>query len=438
MTDHRHWSFDDLCTVRLHGTDSTLEEHAAGCPVCSRRLAEVDRFLAALSDPVTWEEVRSSGVEPAATNARLRAVAAAHAERRTQAEEQMRFLRAHSYDEWYALLTKLPANDVLPRLVIDEAISLLDTAPSDALTVLAGAERATRMLPESRAAEYRAELQKNRANAFRMIGDYAWALRATRNAARYTLLFSTGRWMLGQIIYTRATILFKMGAFQEAHRLADEAIHLLSEFGDKLRIAHASSLKAAALAEEGRLDDAITTYTELRRTLLDLRDADGVARVTESLAVTCLRRGDLADARKYAVEALDRFAALGSQAEEIRMRWVLGSLRMREGDADGAIEYMRDAITAFEELQMHADAALVRLEITEDFLRRGQWDEAELLAREAAATFARNDARLHVAAALASLRECVIRREATPALVERLRSYIEAGDAAIPFSSLEF
>jgi tetratricopeptide (TPR) repeat protein len=171
--------------------------------------------------------------------------------------------------------------------------------------------------------------------------------------------------------------------------------------------------------------------------LLDLDDADGVARVTESLAVTCLRRGNLGDARRYAVEALDRFAALGSRAEEIRMRWVLGSLRMHEGDADGAIEYLRNAVSEFETLQMHADAALVRLEITEELLRRGQWEEAEILAREAAATFARNDARLHFAAALAYVRECVIRHEATPALVERLRGYIDAGDASTPFAPLD-
>lgn len=434
MTAHRHWSFDDLCTVRLRGPDAPVDEDIADCPTCGGRMVEVDRFLSALSDPVTWEEERSASNEHGVDASRLRTAAANHAESIANAEEQMRLLRAQPYDRWCALLLECPPNDALPRMLVDEAVGLLDTAPSATLQVLASAEGATRSLPHSLAAEYRAEIWKNRANALRMLGEYAPALRATRHAARYAPLFSTGRWMLGQITYTRATILFKMGAFRDAQRLADDAITLLSEFGDKLRIAHASTLKAAALTEEGRLDDAIAAYVGLRRILLGLGDPDGLARVTESLAVACLRRGDLIDARKYAVEAMDRFAELGSRSEEIRMRWVLGSLRMREGDADGATEYMRNAITAFEALSMHGDAALVRLEITEELLRRGRWQEAELLASEAASTFARNDARLHVAAALAYLRECVIRREATPALVERLRGYIDADDAATPFA----
>jgi len=435
---HRHWSFDDLCMFRSRGPE-TPPEDVARCPTCARRFTEVDRFLAALSDPLTWEEQRGGARGEDGGRASdllgLRTAATVHAENVAQAKAQMESLREQPYDRWDALVAEIPPNDAFPRLLIEEAITLLDTAPADVLLVLAASERATRLLGQSQAAEYRAEIWKNRANAFRMLGEYAAALRATRHAARYTPFFATGRWMLGQITYTHATILFKMGAYRDAQRLADEAIHLLAEFGDKRRIAHASTLKAAALTEEGRLDDAITTYLALRRTLLDLGDADGLARVTESLAVTCLRRGDLSDARKYAVEAMDRFAELGSRAEESRMRWVLGSLRMREGDPDGAMRYFRSAITAFEALQMHADAALVRLEITEELLRRGRWTEAEVLAAEAARIFARNDARLHVAAALAYLRECVIRREATPALVERLRGYIEAGDEQTPFSS---
>lgn len=437
VTAHQHWSFDDLCAVRLRGSDAAADEDAADCATCGSRIAEVDRFLSVLSDPVTWEEERSPSNKDGADASRLHTAAVDHADSITNAEEDMRLLRAEPYDRWCALLMGRSPNDALPRMLIDEAIGLLDTAPSVTLQVLAGAEVATRSLPHSRAAEYRAEIWKNRANAFRMLGEYPGALRATRNAARYAPLFSTGRWVLGQITYTRATILFKMGAFRDAERLADDAIALLSEYGDKLRTAHASTLKAAALTEEGRLDEAIAAYVGLRRILIDLDDADGLARVTESLAVSYLRRGDLSDARRYAVEAIDRFVELGSRSEEIRMRWVLGSLRMREGDADGAIEYLRNAIKAFEALQMHGDAALVRLEITEELLRRGRWQEAEALAGEAASTFARNDARLHVAAALAYLRECVIRREASPALIERLRGYIDADDATTPFSALE-
>jgi tetratricopeptide (TPR) repeat protein len=434
---HRHWSSNELTAFRIgEGATGERADDVATCTTCTRRLEEVTRFLAALSDPGTWEAVREEPRPSPATAERLRAAAGANETASREASDVVRDFQTYPFADWPSLAGELPPNEELARVLIDTAAHLLDTSPRDALHVLSAAEVATQTISRTVAAEYRTEIWKNRANALRMVADYKAALRATRRAARYTRLFPMGRFSLGQVTYTRATVLFKMGEYAVSSRCAEDAVKLLAEFGDRVRISHARSLQAAAATEEGRLDDAFSAYVALRSTLGELGDADGVARITHSLAVTSLRLGRLSDARKFALEAMQRFIDLGSTAEQVRVQWVLGTLRMREGDTAGAFEYMRIAVERFEALSMHGDAARVRLEMTGELLRRARWTEAEMLAREAAETFARNDARLHLAEALAYLRDAVARGAATAALVDRVLLYLDQDNGDVSFNSI--
>jgi hypothetical protein len=82
---------------------------------------------------------------------------------------------------------------------------------------------------------------------------------------------------------------------------------------------------------------------------------------------------------------------------------------------------------------MFGDAAQVKLDITKELLLHRRWDEARIVAAEAADTFARNDSRLHLAAALAYLREAVAKRAATPELAIYVRAYFETDDPVAVF-----
>jgi hypothetical protein len=90
--------------------------------------------------------------------------------------------------------------------------------------------------------------------------------------------------------------------------------------------------------------------------------------MTANLATTSVRLGNLKTARKFAIEALQRFIDLGSAANEVRMKWVLGTIRESEGDRDGAISQLRSVAAEFEG-GTHGDAARVKLEIAEELLR---------------------------------------------------------------------
>jgi tetratricopeptide (TPR) repeat protein len=427
-TPHRHREDDELLAYRLGfpGSDESVAADVANCAECARRMEENDRFLASIRDPETWRvATQDETVVPEAGLSRLRLELDQRAEHERAAAALMEELQRLQPAEWVATLRGGEPNEALTRRLVNASIAALDRSPAETIAILDAAEETTRDLSSGVAAEYRCEIWKNRANAYRMTGEYDAALTATARAAKYTRLWPTGTHALGQVIYTRGTVLFKMGRYTEASDCADAAIEYLRDFGDRQRIAYARNLNAAICTEEGRLKEAAAIYAELRPEMESLEDTFGVATMTANLATTNVRLGNLNTGRKYAIEALQRFIDLGSTADEVRMRWVLATIRAAEGDREGAIDRFRAVATGFESLGMHGDAARVKLDVAEQFLRNEEWEELEVVSREAAETFARNDARPHLVHALSYLRQAVEHRSVTAELLAYLRSYIE-------------
>jgi tetratricopeptide (TPR) repeat protein len=433
---HRHRSDEELLMYRLHAGSSpkNVLDDIAKCEDCRQRLDETDHFLASLADPTTWRESQRDGKDFEKGLIEIRTEAAARAELGRAADALWYELGATPRAEWPEKVRRSAANEVLSRRLIDAAVAALDQSPTEALAILEAAEVSTRKMSPRAAAEYRCEVWKNRANAFRMTGEYEAALAATSRAARYTRLWPTGPYALGQVVYTRGTILFKMGRYAEANDCADASIEYLREFGDRRRTAYARNLKAAVCTEDGRLDEALAIYSELRPEMEALDDVFGVATMTANLATTHVRMGHLKTGRKFATEALHRFIDLGSAANKVRMKWVLGTIRKAEGDRDEAMLQLRLVAADFENLGMHGDAARVKLEIAEELIRREEWEDAEAVAREAAETFARNDTRVHRAEALMYLRHAVDARTATPELAAYIRDYMEADKGMSAFA----
>ncbi len=77
---------------------------------------------------------------------------------------------------------------------------------------------------------------------------------------------------------------------------------------------------------------------------------------------------------------------------------------------------------------MLADAGFVKLALTEELLRLEQWDEAGMMAGQAAEAFAHAEAKLHLSAALAFLRQAVQQRSATLELVQYVRDCVKADE----------
>ena len=186
------------------------------------------------------------------------------------------------------------------------------------------------------------------------------------------------------------------------------------------------------MTEQGAFAEALQVHETILPHLERLGDVDAAARARANIAVAHLRLRQFDAALERARTARERYVALGLDEEVIRMDWALGAITIQLGEESGVAQ-LAVAAAAFEHLDMSADAGFVKLDIVEELLRREEWMPAEFLAREAADTFARSGARLHLMTALAYLREAVRQREATPVLVQYVRTYLITDDPGRPF-----
>jgi tetratricopeptide (TPR) repeat protein len=416
--------------VDLHA----IAAHLSACTRCAARLRDLKEFGALLREVVPFiaiddtDETAASALDRFLRHAER--VAAGH----MAADDAFAELLAQPIESWEPFLAARPHlwTEGLVQRLIDEAIGDLDRRPARALTLLDHAERVVAPLRGDAAEEYRSEIWKNRSNALRMLGRYDEALAAANAARAAAEACRVGAFAYAQATYTRGIVLFKMGRFSETYADAREAAVRLAQFGDIRRIIHARSLEAVALMEQGAVAEALQVHEMILPHVKRLGDADAAARMTANIAVAHLRLRNFDAAADYARSAREQYVALNIDAEVIRMDWTLGAIAIQRGDEYG-IAQLTAAAAAFEQRNMPADAGFVKLDIVEELLRQAMWTRAEALAREVADTFARSGARLHLMTALAYLREAVTQRDATPALVQYIRTYLVADDPGRPF-----
>jgi len=435
MNSHRHYRTSDLLPY-LDANNEVVEVPAeiaaavASCTACGARLRELQSFGHLLAEDETWGEV---GLTARNLQGLIDVVTEADRMAREEraADSDFAALIASSLETWPEYLIAHPEapTELLVRRIIDAAIAELDRQPSYALRLLDGADSITdRIHDQSTQLECRSDVWKNRVNALRTLGRYDEALSAILTAERAARDVATGGFTLAQIIYTRGTVLFKMGRFAETIETAREAGGRFAEYGDVKRVIHARNLEAIALTEQGDTAEGLRVYLLIAQQLQQLDDRQMSAYVTANIGVTLRRLGNYDDATTYTLTAQQLYRALGAESEIIRTDWALGVIDLRLGEAKAGLARLRGAASAFEALGMLADAGFVKLDLTEELLRLEEWDEAAMMAGQAAEAFARAGANLHLSAALAFLRQAVQQRSATLELVQYVRDYVKADE----------
>ena len=434
MNGHRHYTTVDILAYLDENEDvvdvAAVAEAVAWCATCAARLREQQGFERLMSDAEVWREARRPASQPPRIMEILRDAERIAREKRA-AEHDFAALTAGPLETWPAYLTAHPSasTEALVRCIIDAAIPDLDRKPEYALVLLDAADAiAARIKDTNERMESRSEVWKNQANALRMLGRYEDALNAAVLAERLAEEVPTGGFIIAQIIYTRGTVLFKMGRFAETIAAARDASRRFAEYGDVRRVIHARNLEAVALTEQGETAEGLRVYLLIAQQLQQLDDPQMTARVMENIAIAHRRLGNYDEARTYAIAAQERYRALGSDSEIIRTDWTLGAIDLLAGETETGLNRLRRAAAAFEAMGVLAEAGFVKLALTEELLRLGEWDEAGALAGEAADTFARAGAKLHLSTALSYLREAVQHRAATLELVQYVREYVMADE----------
>jgi len=439
MSGHRHLTTADLLAYINDNQDAAdaaaVAVAVASCTTCAARLRELQDFerLVASEVPTTAADVPSS--QPPRIMDVLRDADRVAREKRS-AGLDFKVLIGEPVETWPAYLAAHPdaATEGLVRRVMEAAIEELDRNPKYALELLVAADSIAYGIDDKQGQfECHSEVWKNRANALRMLGRYEEALNATVTAERFAEEVRTGAFMRAQIIYTRGTVLFKMGRFAETIKAAREASNRFAEYGDVKRVIHARNLEAIALTEQGETAEGLRVYLLIAQQLQQFDDPQMSARVRENIAVSHRRLGNYDEARAHALAAQEQYRELKADSEIIRIEWTLGLIDLLVGETQAGFERLRDAAAAFEALKMPADAGFVKLDLTEELLRVEEWGEAGVVAGEAAEAFARTGAKLHLSKALSFLREAVQRRSATLELVRYVREYVTADEEGRSF-----
>ena len=440
MTGHRHYTIEDLLAYLDENEDlvnvAEVAAAVASCTTCAARLGEIQSLGRLIADRETWREVDVPSSHPPSIMDVL-----------TEADRMAREKRAAEYDfaslavtpveTWPLYLDPHPSasTEGLVRRIIDAAVAELERQPAHSLALLDAADSIARRVDDQNGQfECLSEVWKNRANALRILGRYEEALNATVMAERFTEEIATGGFMLAQIIYTRGTVLFKMGRFAETIQTARDAGFRFAEYGDVKRVIHARNLEAMALTEKGETSEGLRVYLLIAQQLQQLDDPQMTASITKNIAVSHRRLGNYSDATTHALAAQQLYRALGAESEIIRAEWTLGLIDLLVGETASGLARLRGAAAAFEALLMSADAGFVKLDLTEELLRLEEWDEASMMAAQAAEAFARAGAKLHLSTALAFLRQAVQQRSATLELVQYIRDYVKADEEERTFA----
>jgi tetratricopeptide (TPR) repeat protein len=343
---------------------------------------------------------------------------------------------AETPESWERFLAEHPevcTNALVDRLVTAAGLEL-DRKPERALDFLSVAELVAHALDDVAARRALGHVWKQRSNALRMLARYDDAIDAAIMAENFYSSLPTpdASFEVGQARYTMAVTLFKMTRYAAALQALASSRAVLEPYGTSAPLAKTIMLDAVIRIEQGDVTTARDTLREVLPIVEALGDSLDAARVRANLAECNLRLGELEGALADARAAVEQFRTLGNVAEETRSEWTMAMIRLAQGEAE-ELDRLHEIAAVYEELGMLGDAGFVNLDIVEELLRREEWTEAAAIARDLVTLFTNAGVTLASVNALNHLRQAVVNREATEAMIRYVREYISSDDAKRPF-----
>jgi tetratricopeptide (TPR) repeat protein len=427
----------------LEGDEFAREEitaELARCSACRAAFSQLQHLVTLLSDGSIFTHIAEYDSiigkrERFAAQERVRAHAEREAAEAVAADEFFASLEQCPVETWQSELAAHPRarNGGIVRRILKASEVELDRYPKIALAMLQVGEVVAHGLEGGEATRrLLGDVWKQRSNAQRQLAEYEDAVDAAALAESFYASLNSGGFDVGQAQYTRAVAFFKMTRYREALDVLAESRATLQEFGPTLPLAKTLMLEAAIRYEQGDSATAATIWRDVMPVLQRFDEPLELARVRANLAACCLRLGTPDDALVQARIAASDLRALGNDVEEARALWTAATARLLLGE-DTAVDELYDAAAAFESRGMVGDAGFVKLDIVAALLEQQAWHEAEILARELVPLFTNAGVTLASVTALDYLRQAVERRQATAAIVQYVRDFIERDDPTRPF-----
>jgi tetratricopeptide (TPR) repeat protein len=352
-------------------------------------------------------------------------------------------LLAAPLDRWEDIINKAPwrRTYVLADRILEEAENQLNRRPADALPLIEIADRVAAnvtRVPLPIRITLLGDVWRLRASAFRHLFRLDDSITATLNAEEIYSQLRCSAFSVAQAWHTRAGTLFKMTRWSEALDLNAKATEVLRQHGPSIAYAKCLMLEAGIRLEQGDVYSAQRLWDQALLILSSLEDPRKrtpieIARCHANLAECNFRLHNYTQAIEESRRAIARYRSLQMGTEAIRSSWTLALAQLHAGQAF-AIDNLETAASEFESLHMYGDAGFVRLDIVEALLQRGEHLRAEPLARSLVVLFTKAGVTVASVQALEYLRESVAAGIADPPLINYVRDYVAADDAARPFA----
>ena len=425
--------FDDetltrYASGRAGAGHDAIEQHLAVCDSCLDRLTRI--LEATLRDPETW--ALAGAVEQEEALDRLSEQMA------REDEDALRLLQPFLDDETSALRviwTNLPrrkrfrtggvarllaklAHDALRReprealQLADEAIVIAEGLPDD-------------YYPSGMVYELRGDAWKERANAFRFLGDLAPALDALQHAARaYSHLLFPEPW-LAVVDHVRATILFVYEEYVEALNCATHAADRFASLGDMKRHIDARIVEANIRCEMGDPRRAREIVRPIYDSLDEYGEPETKATLANNLGNYSLILGDVGQAGMYFLAALQLWQSIDAPVQAVLTRKNVAYLALASGNPAEALRRLDDVIADAERLGLTKEAELFRLDMAEAHLALDQYDEAAFICQQLVRSFAITGMSAAARTAIAYLREAARHRTLSVTKIRTVRHFLQ-------------
>jgi len=428
MSDpNRHFSESELLAY-LECDESLVDlgacsRHTSSCDDCGNRVEELRTLSILLSDQ-SVHDLASQPLSPVRFLRRIKKQAKLRQhidDARTFLSDQVQQIAdtAHPID----VNEQVPIAGALVLSLIREARDGFDRRADRSLRILEAAASVASAISDAEIRiEFVGNVAKEKANVLRRLGQNSDALASLDYAESILSQLPAAGFDLNFVRWARATVLFYMGFYGEAHSLAIEVVSVFREFGEVRYLREAEMLIASSLCEQGRVVEARDSFVALAAYF----DADPhmAPRVRANIADCEARLGNFAEAKRHAAVAMAGYKQLDQPAARIRVWWTLGYGLYIQGAHDEALSVLRGTIDEFQTLGLTFNAALVSLDMIEIHVARGDWSAAEQLARGLMSSFNRIDSPIQHAQASQQLLDAVSVRHLSFAVLKEFRASI--------------
>jgi tetratricopeptide (TPR) repeat protein len=263
------------------------------------------------------------------------------------------------------------------------------------------------------------------ANAFHYLGRFAEALTALNDAEK---LFDESPGAdahdIAIVWLIRATVFTELGRSDDALALAPRAAQVFRDYGDRFRELCALLVEAHCLYIAGQNVEAATAYAAIAARAQAEGNRNILACARNDAANAYLNLQEFEKAEQNYVEALVLFDEMGLATQKARVAWSIALVLVRRGELATGAERLDAARGELQRLGLLHDHGLATLDWAAARLALGETAGVPEACKSIVIRFESEGMMKNARLALAYVHEALARRTATPALLERVRTYL--------------